>query len=85
MVPGKGRVIERHGDPRGRKDVGRRFQEEPLREGEAVEEEVRAVRGGGVRRGGLLWRKGSGDPKGEGKSGTEGLGTQHHGAGVQGE
>ena len=77
MVPGEGRVIERHRDPAG-KDVRKRFQEEPeLKEVEAVEEEVREVRGRGVRRGGLLWRNGSGDPKGEGKSETEVVGTQH--------
>ena len=67
---GKGQGHRKTQGPRGRKDVRRRFQEEPLREVEAVEEEVRAVRGGHVRRGGLLWRNGSGDPKGEGKSGT---------------
>lgn len=54
MVPGEGRVIERHRDPAG-KDVRKRFQEEPeLKEVEAVEEEIREVRGRGVRRGGLL-------------------------------
>ena len=53
MVPGEGRVIERHRDPAG-KDVRKRFQEEPeLEEVEAVEE-IREVRGRGVRRGGLL-------------------------------
>ena len=77
MVPGEGRVIERHRDP-AEKDVRRRFQEEPeLKEVEAVNEKVREVRGGGVRRGGLLWRNRSGAPKGEGKSGTEVVGTQH--------
>lgn len=62
----------------GRKNVRKRLQEEPeLKKVEAVEGEVREVTGGGVRRGGLLWRNGSGDPKDDGKSGTERVRTQH--------